>query len=282
MNELSKDMITALVDGEITELIEKQKLLSKIESDKDFTVDFKMQNLVKDLIKEKTEFQKTPDKVRAQIFKSIGSSHKTVSSDKSFFPELFNKPSFTFITVFVVLLAIALIIINRPVYFEDRDFILQQHGSNNMFVQAQNNFSNILQGKLSPQFTSDNSDEIRFFFESNGVDYSVIVSNIIDWKLQSAFISEVKGKKLANQIYVNQENKIAYLYQADESYLMNKNIITLSNDLMKYLDEGNCYTHNNNNSITLFTKADNNICIVISNANTKEIEKIFCNMQTGE
>ena len=278
MMEMTIDMITALVDGEITDANVRQALFSKIGSDKDFAIDYKMQSLVKNLIKEKVVIQKTPDKVKAKILKSIGSTTKVESGNRSFFSELFEKPSFSFATAFVVVLALVLIIINRPVDIENKDFAVEQLGSDNMFVQAQNNFNSILQGKLAPQLASKSADEIKNFFESNGVKYSTSVPNVLDWNLLGAVVSEDKGEKFAHHVYVDKEGKLAYLFQVDESYLNHHEIISLSDDLIKYLDEGNCYTSVTDSSVTLFTKVKNNICAVVSNANPKEIEKTFCSL----
>ena len=278
MMEITKDMITALVDGEVTDADVKQEIFSKIESDKDFAIDYKMQGLVKNLIKEKVVFQKTPDRVKAKILNSIGSTTKVESANKSFFSELFEKPSFSFATAFVVLLAIVLIIINRPVDIENKDFAIEQLGSDNMFVQAQNNFSSILHGTLAPQLASKSADEIKNFFTSNGVKYSTTVPNVLDWNLLGAVVSEDSGENFAHHVYVDKEGKLAYLFQVDESYLSNHQIITLSDDLIKYLDEGNCYTSVTDSSVTLFRKVEHNICAVVSNANPKEIEKTFCSL----
>jgi hypothetical protein len=278
MMEMTKDMITALVDGEITDANLKQKLFSKIESDKEFAIDFKMQSLIKNLIKEKVVFRKTPDKVKAKILKSIGSQTKFEPAHKSFFSELFEKPAFSFATAFVVVLAIFLIVINRPVDVENKNFAIEQLGKDNMFVQAQNNFSSILHGKLAPQLASKSADEIKNFFVTNGVKYSTSVPNILDWNLLGAVVSEDKGEKFAHHVYVDKEGKLAYLFQVDESYLNDHEIISLSDDLIKYLDNGKCYTSVTDSSVILFTKVNHNICAVVSNANPKKVEEMFCSL----
>lgn len=278
MMEMTIDMITALVDGEITDADVKQELFSKIASDKEFAIDFKMQSVVKNLIKEKVVFQKTPDKVKAKILKSIGSTTKVESANKSFFSGLFEKPSFSFATAFVVVLAIVLIFINRPVDIENKDFAIEQLGSDNMFVQAQTNFNSIIRGKLATQLASKSADEIKNFFVTNGVKYATSVPNVLDWNLLGAVVSEDKGEKFAHHVYVDKEGKLAYLFQVDESYLYSHEIISLSDDLIKYLDEGNCYTSVTDNSVTLFTKVENNICAVVSNANPKQVQELFCSL----
>ncbi len=277
MMEVNIDMITALVDEELNDPVQKQELFSKIETDQDFAIDYKMQTLVKSLVREKVAFQKTPERVRAKILKSIGSNTKVESTKRSFLSEFFEKPAFSFATAFVVILAITLILINRPVV-EEKDFAIEQLGSNNMFVQAKNNFNSIVEGKLAPQLTTNNSEEIKKFFSSNGVKYSTLVPNISDWNLVGAVVSEDKGEKFAHHVYASEDGKLAYVFQVEESYLNSHDIISLSDDLIKYLDEGNCYASVSNGSVTLFTKVDQNICAIVSNGNPKEIEKTFCSL----
>lgn len=278
MMDIRLDMVSAYIDGEIKDELLEKEILSRINKDRDFEIEYRVHSLVKNLIKEKVVYQQTPVKVRAKILKSIGSTKEVHSEKKSFFADLFEKPSFSFATAFVVVLAIVLIIINRPVDIENKDFAVEQLGSDNMFVQAQNNFNSILQGKLAPQLASKSADEIKNFFESNGVKYSTSVPNVLDWNLLGAVVSEDQGEKFAHHVYVDKEGKLTYLFQVDESYLNNHEIITLSDDLIKYLDEGNCYTSVTDSSVTLFTKVENNICAVVSNANPKEIEKTFCSL----
>ncbi len=278
MKIIKKDMVTALVDGEVNDVILKQEIFFKIESDKDFATEYKVQSLIKNLVKEKVVFQKSPDKVRASILKSIGSKSKFVSTRKSFFEDLFEKPAFSFATAFVVILAIVLIILNGPGIVEKKDFAIEQFGSDNMLVQARNNFNSILTGKLTPQLNSANAVEINKFFASNGVQYSALVPTLADWNILGAFVSEDNGEKLAHHVYIGKKGELVYFFQVEESYLQNREIIFLTNDFIKYLAEGNCYFSLSNGSVILFTKMDNNICAIVSNGNPKEIENIFCSL----
>ena len=278
MMDIRKDMVTALVDGEVTDAVLKEEIFSKIESDKDFAIEYKVQSLIKNLVKDKIVFQKTPDKVRVKILRSIGSDTKNISVKKSFLSDLFEKPSFSFATAFVVILAIVLIILNRPGTVEKKDFAIEQLGNDNMFVQAKNNFNSILEGKLTPQLTSTSSEEIKKFFDNSGVKYSTMVPNIAEWNLLGAVVSENKNEKFAHHVYVGKKGELVYLFQVDESYLYSHEIISLSDDLIKYLDEGNCYSSISKGSVTLFTKLNNNICAIVSNGNPKKIESTFCSL----
>jgi len=278
MMDIKLDMIDAYIDGEIKDELLEKEILARINNDNNFAIEYRVHSLVKNLIKEKVVYQQTPLKVRAKILKSIGSTTKVNSEKRSFFADIFERPSFSFATALVVVLAIALIIINRPGMVEKKDFAVEQLGSKNMFVQAKNNFNAITTGKLLPQLTSQNADEIKNFFNDNGVKYSTLVPNVADWNLLGAVVSEDHGEKFAHHVYVSKDGKLAYLFQVDESYLYNHEIISLSDDLIKYLDDGNCYSYESEGSVTMFTKLDNNICAVVSNGNPKEIENLFCSL----
>lgn len=278
MMDIKLDMIDAYIDGEIKDKALEQEILSRINNDNNFAIEYKVHSLVKNLVKERLVFKQTPVKVRAKILKSIGSNTKVKSQSGYFLNNIFEKPSFSFATAFVVVLAVVLIIINRPGVIDKKDFAVEQLGNDNMFVQAKQNFNSIITGKLTPQFTSQNADEIKNFFNTNGVKYSTLVPNFSDWMLVGAVVSEDKGEKFAHHVYADKNGKLAYLFQVDESYLYNHDIISLSDDLIKYLDDGNCYFYVSDGSVTVFTKLDNNICAVVSNGNPKEVENTFCSL----
>ena len=273
---MNNELITALVDGEIKEASLKSEVLQAINTDKSLAVDYKIQLLMKNLVREKVKFQKTPELIRSRILNSIRTEEKT---DRfSFLTNLFTKPAFTFATAIVVILAVILILFNRPGPVEIKDFAIEQKGSSNMFVQAKSNFQSIVDGRLAPQFTSSNPEAIKNYFESNGVKYPTLVPSFSDWKLVGAVISEDNGEKFAHHVYVDKNNHLIYLFQVAESYLYSHKRISLSNNLIKYLDEGNCYTTSDNGKVILLTKCDNNIFAVVSNADLSEIENHFSNL----
>lgn len=274
---MNNDLIAALVDNEIRDESQKKEILNLIGLDKSFAIDFKVQMLVKNLVREKIKFQRTPDFVRERILKSITPKEVIKEKKRFFLTDLFEKPAFTFATAVVVVLAIVLILFNRPGTIESKDFAIEQMGSDNMFVQAKNNFKSIVEGKLSPQLNSANPEEIKNFFASKGVKYSTLVPSFTEWNLLGAVVSEDKGEKFAHHVYAGKKGEIIYLFQIDESYIYSHKIVSLSDDLIKYLDDGNCYTTTSNGMVTLLTKADNNICAIVSNASLSDIENNFCN-----
>lgn len=275
MTEIKKDYTAAFVDEEIkNDLIKEVK--QKIETENDFSIDYKVQLLVKNLIKENVIKYEAPDKVRKRILKRTNSGLNVYKTDNQPRTYLFEKPAFVFATAIVIVFAIALILMNRVGFVEEKDFDIEQTGENNLFVQAQNNFNMIIQGKLDLQIKTSDTKEVLKFFQDKVINYSTIIPDIPQMILSGAFISEENGERFAHLVYAGKNNELAYLYQVDESYLYDSQIITLTNDFIKYLDEMNCYSKVTESHVTLLTKIESNICAIVSNGNSDTIENYFC------
>jgi len=275
MTEIKKDYTAAFVDEEIKDDLIKE-VKQKIETENDFAIDYKVQLLVKNLIKENVIKYETPNKVRKKILKRTNSEldvYKKSNKPRSYILE---KPAFAFATALVIVFAIALILMNRVGFVEEKDFDMEQTGENNLFVQAQNNFNMIIQGKLDLQIKTSDTKEVLKFFQDKVINYSTIIPDIPQMILSGAFISEENGERFAHLVYAGKNNELAYLYQVDESYLYDSQIITLTNDFIKYLDEMNCYSKVTESHVTLLTKIESNICAIVSNGNSDTIENYFC------
>ncbi|HSL88342.1 MAG TPA: hypothetical protein VK870_03480 [Ignavibacteriaceae bacterium] len=274
--DIRKDLTAALVDNELHDEVLKNQLVSQIETDSDLRYDYMVQNLVKTLIKDKVSYQAIPEKVKSKVLRKIQPKEVRVKSSSTFFAGFFSRPALSFATAILVILAALLILINRPEVSEPKDFALEQLGDDNMFVQAKNNFRSILEGKLAPQLVSSDPSEVKNFFVSSGVKYSTLVPYMTKWDLLGAVVSEDRGEKFAHHVYSNPEGEIVYLFQVEESYLQTHEIIKLTDDLLSYLDEGNCYTTLTDDYSTLMAKSGNNIYAVVSNASLEDISQSFC------
>jgi hypothetical protein len=278
MAEFRRDIVTALVDDEVNDPVFKEEIFSRIDSDESLAIDYKAQLLIKNIVKEKVAWKKTPAKVKSKVLKKIGSKTKVEYSDKSLISSFFDKPAFSFATAFVVILAIVLIVLNRPAIVEKKDFALEQSGNDNMYILANSNFKKLLSGQFSLQFKSESPNEIKKFFSEQGVKYLTIVPEIENWKLLGAAIVEIKGEKFAHLAYLGNNGKLAYLLQVNEVYLRNNEAISLSDDLIKYLAEGNCYSDNSDNSVSISKKIGNNIFVIVSDGNQSDLENTFCDL----
>lgn len=278
MNKLSKDLTAALVDNELQDESLKKQLIKEMETDADLKYDYMVQSLVKNLIREKIRFQETPEKVRNKVLKKIQPKGFKNQADQFTFGGFFSRPAFSFATAIIIVVSVILILMNRPGGVEPADFALEQLGDDNMFVQANNNFQSIIEGRLAPQLISSDPQEIKNFFESSGVNYNTSIPESPRWELLGAVVSEDKGEKFAHHVYSNEDGELVYLFQVDQSYLQSHEILNITDDFLAYLEQGNCYTTVKDNVTTLMAKSDNIIYAVVSNAAVDDISQSFCSL----
>lgn len=280
---MNKELVTAYLDNELRDESLKDEIKHLIDADPEYKFEYRIQHLVKKIVKEKYKRQQAPEHLKRRILNQI-ESEISIQSPKepslkgtSFWAGLFSKPAFSFATAIIIVISIILIIFNRnslqsPVIAED------QLTPDNMFYQAENNFEAIIQGKLAPQIIADKPEEIKKYFESSGVRYSTLVPTFKEWKLLGAVVSEDKGEKFAHHVYAGEKGEIVYVFQVDESYFKSHDIISLNENLLEYLDQGNCFIKTEDKKVVLFKKVNHNICAVVSNAPLQDVQNNFCNI----
>lgn len=280
---MNKELITAYLDNELRDESLKDEIKHLIDADPEYKFEYQIQNLVKRIAQEKYKRQQAPEHLKRRILNQIATEinvqppKESSSKGISFWAGLFSKPAFSFATAIIIVISIILIIFNRnslqpPVIAED------QLTPDNMFYQAENNFEAIIQGKLAPQIMADKPEEIQKYFESSGVRYSTLVPTFKEWKLLGAVVSEDKGEKFAHHVYAGEQGELVYVFQVDESYFKSHDIISLNEDLLEYLDQGNCFIKTEDKKVVLFKKVNHNICAVVSNAPLQDVQNNFCNI----
>lgn len=280
---MNKELITAYIDNEIRETSLKDEIKHLIDVDPEYRFEYQVQSLVKKAAREKYKRQQAPEHLRRRILNQIASEInvktpiKSSEKEVSFWTGLFSKPAFSLATAIIIIISVVLILFNRtpqqpPVISED------QLTPDNMFYQAENNFEAIIQGKLAPQIVADNPETIQQYFQTSGVKYSTLIPTFKEWKLLGAVVSEDKGEKFAHHVYAGEKGEIVYVFQVDETYLKSHEIISLNENLIEYLDQGNCYIKTESQKVLLFKKIDHNICAIVSNAPLQEVQNNFCNI----
>lgn len=277
-NKELKYHLTALIDGELSDVSIRTELEKLIASDPSFKEDYSVLKFTKSLVQQKCVMRETPEKLKRKIVRKIKPVENTLPQPLEFLKNIFARPVFAVSGAVVLVLLFLLFFINRNSTKETSNLAAEQTGTENMFVQAENNFLGIVEGKLTPQIYSDDEEEIKNFFSEHGVKYSTQIPKCKNWKLVGAVVSESCGEKFAHHVYANDKGELVYVFQVDESYLKKGEAVKLSEHMIEYLDEGNCYISTKNTQTTLMKKMDNNICAIVSNAPEYEIENLFCSL----
>lgn len=274
-NEL-KYRLTALIDGELADESKEAEVKKLIEVNPDLQREYEILHFTKSLVQRNCKFQSTPEKLKQKIIKKIKPVENPLPQPLEFLKNVFSQPVFAISGAIALILIAVIVVLNQSSKIEISDLAAEQYGSENMFIQASSNFNSILTGKLAPQIVTDDADNIKKFFSANGVKYSTQIPKCEQWKILGAVVSEAGGEKFAHHVYSNDKGKLIYLFQVDESCLNKSEVIRLSEHMMEYLDEGNCYITIKDDRTTLMKKMDNNICAIVSNASKVEIENLFC------
>ncbi len=270
-----QERITALVDGELKEIKERKRTTDEIESDENLKFDYNSQLIIKNLLHQRFAGAKAPDylkqSIKSKIYKEVKSPSVVEKKRFNLFDRLFT-PQAAFVSAFAILLLLFIFYPNNN--YDPKNFAEEQRGENNMFLQAVNNFDNILSGNLTAQIRTDNAETVASFFQNKGVTYATLIPKCRDWVLAGAVVSEEKGEKFAHHVYTDSKNHLVYIYQADTDYILKSGILNLSSDLMEYLKENPVAENFKNHASALWIK-DHKVFVLVSNDSLSKIKRNF-------
>lgn len=273
-----KYQITALIDGEIGSQAEVDAIRRQIELDPELKREYEILLFTKSLVRTKCKFHPTPEKLKTKIINQTKPSETKTIVSISFLKNILSRPAYAITAVAAVILLALVFLLSRSSDIDPVELASEQQGENNMFIQATNNFKNIIDGKLAPQIITDDANNVKDFFMKSGVEYYTCVPEIKDWKILGAVVSQEDNEKFAHHVYANEQGKFIYLYQVYESCLSKGDKLYLSKKLIEYLDKGNCFFSSKDNNTILLKKIDGNICAIVSNTSQTELENLFCSL----
>jgi hypothetical protein len=265
-------LITSYADGELRETSEINSIENLLQSDKNLKFDYSVQLFTKSIVSEKLKLQPAPEQIRNKVFKEFNPLKKTV-------PEFLSTKAFiAYGSTAIALLAIILLIFNRTPQKTIEELSVEQSGDNNLYTRVVENFKYLKEGHSSPQLISASSAEIKAFFRNEGLKYDLFVPTYDNWELLGADIFQLRGEKFAVHYYNVNGSSLIYFFQADISFFENDKIIKLSEDLIEYLNEGNCFITYEENLGIVMKQSQHNIIAVVSDISPVELEKNFCNL----
>lgn len=280
------DLVTSYVDNELKNENQIKNIKSIIDADEDIRYEYQLQSFLKTFVKNKVHSAEAPQTLRDRIISDIFTELKPVKEQKAesrkvnffdSFIDYFKRPAFAF--GFSIILIAALVM----VFFSDNnldDMAAGQIGESNMFVEAGNNFQQILNGNLDLQYQSSDPAAIKEFFKEQGVNYNTVIPKLNNSKIIGAVVSNKNGEKFAHHVYRTNSGKLVYLYQADEQCIKKKKTLNLSDDLVKYIDEGKLYKSEKDGHSFLVWKNQGNVCVVVSNESMDQLENKLISTKT--
>jgi hypothetical protein len=272
-NKRNKDFITAYLDNELKNQAELNNFKKELEKDPSLEFDLNAESLTKKMLTNKLRINNTPDNIKRKILKNLSIESIASKNKNALVSRIYSKRFITFSTVGIILLALLLLLINRP----DQTYtnISEQTGNNNMLVMARTYFEDFLVGKNNPQFNSNNLDEIKNFFKLQGVKYDIFIPEYNNYSLAGVSVLEHHGEKFAHQIYTDKNGNFIYIFQVHENYFKGDSIIRLTEDLMDYLRKGNKYISKQKDYVTVLKKKNENVLALVSNSPDADLPDNF-------
>jgi len=274
MDDINCNDISSLIDGEINDTKQEKELIEKIKKDKKFKFEFLTHKLLKKTLRDKITTAPLSVDQKDDILNKIRPKQK----QNYFLSKLSiikTKQFVAFSTFAVIFIAFALLIVNGPSINNETNIALEGGRSQNMFVQAVDNFQNIVSGKMPIQMYSNDPNKIQDFFKANGVIYPIKISTVENCDLVGGFVSNYNGVKFAHYVYKDKLGNLLYMFQVDENYFKTNPKLFITNDLYQYLQNGNQYRLYLGNLLTIMTKDSNNICALISNLPEEELPEKY-------
>lgn len=266
--------ISALADNEIRDNERKEELMAMIAVDAELRYEYELQLGMKNLVRDRLGAAVAPAVLKASIKDKITSEIDRKEESK-FSLLAYIKGSRYVIPGIAVVLVIFLFSYVLLKNNRIEPLLQEQTGTNNMVVQAQENFKLIKNGMLNLQIQCSNPQTLKNFFADNGVSYDPKIPMYEYWNLEGGVVSDHNGVKLAHHLYTGDEGELVYVYQISNTICSKKKAVLLSEELLRKLEGGEVLSGRAEGYCMFVWQNNENIFVLVSNEEMDKIEEKF-------
>jgi len=248
LNYEEKKFITSYIDVKV------QKDQSS-ERKKIFKQEIDAQIFIKSFLDEHLNLQQVRDAVYFRIIKNFAPDQKDEIKKKN----IGEKRGLVVVSTIAMFILIGiLIIIIKPPALSPKEIAAEQFGRDNIFFRLKNNHSFFSEGKFTRDIVFGDEEYLNKYLESSGFENKPVFFSFKAWKIESCSTTEFNGKILANYFYKNADDKYLYVYQVPLSFVEEKNILRLSENLLDFLNSGKCFSNRKGEAVYLLKKSGEN------------------------
>lgn len=143
----------------------------------------------------------------------------------------------------------------------------------NLYNESYDNFQKIGRGEIELAMESSDINELRSFFESEGVQYDVFFPEVAA-ELKGGVVSDHDGQKFAHLVYGVGEH-LVYIFEVDEASVARNNV-AMDRTVAQDLAESRWHWEERSGVGTMFVWESNNIiCSAVSDLRTQELSALF-------
>ncbi|MCH7772900.1 MAG: RNA polymerase sigma factor [Bacteroidetes bacterium] len=266
LNYEEKKFITSYIDVKV------QKDQSS-ERKKIFKQEIDAQIFIKSFLDEHLKLQRVRDTILYRIIKIIAPNQKDEIKKKN----IGEKRGLVVVSTIAMFILIAiLIIISKPPALSPKEIAAEQFGEDNILIQLTNNHSLFSEGKFTRDMVFGDEEYLSKYLESSGFENKPVFFSYKAWEIESCSTTEFNGKILANYFYKNVDDKYLYVYQVPLSFVEEKNILKLSENLLDFLNSGKCFSNRKGETVYLLKKSGENIFGYAINKQNRDLMVEIC------
>ena len=269
------ELIAALVDNEIKDSRLRAELEGLRASDPDLMIEFEIQAMVKSTVTRKCSHSGCPAALKNRILADIKKGQLASRSNGE--SKVFTLRPYAyaaaiavvFITLFIFKYTDSGNITNLPVV---KSSLLS------FDKMAMKNFRAILDSKLAPQIASSDTNTLKSFFTSKGLDYDMHMICPQGWEYVGAVVSTDNGKKFGHVVLKDTKGKLIYIFEVDKKYLTNDKKLDLDDKIMSQVMSGSCYMQDQDDMGILINKTGDNVRAIVTNDKCEKLKSLFCGL----
>ncbi len=266
LNYEDKKFITSSIDVKIqNEQNSKER--------KNFKQEIDAQIFIKSFLDEHLKLQQVRDAVYFRIIKKFAPDHKNEIKKKNIGEK---RGLVTVSTIAMFILIAILIIISKPPALSPKEIAAEQFGEDNILIQLTNNHSLFSENKFASDMVFGNEEYLSKYFESSGFENKPVFFSYKSWKIESVFITDFNGEKLANYFYKNADDKYLYIYQVPLPLVEEKKVLKLSKNLLEFLISEKCFSNRKGETVYLLKKSGENIFGYAINKHNRDLMVEIC------
>ena len=154
-------------------------------------------------------------------------------------------------TIAMIILIIIVMLLNSPDQRNTGDLVKQQTGKNNIFLLLKETYSKYESGVFDRNIIYGEKDSLINFLSDPEIGDSAFIDRFSDWNLSGVFLHQINNVLLPHFIYRDKEKETIFAVQFPFNSKPGKQDFSLSNDLINYLAEGNCFSSRQDGKIYL-------------------------------
>ena len=142
-----------------------------------------------------------------------------------------------------------------------------------LYNASYDNFQKIGRGEIELAMESSDVDELRSFFQREGVEYDVFFPEVAA-DLKGGVVSDHAGQKFAHLVY-GVGDHLVYIFEVDEASVA-RNTVAMERTVAQDLAESRWHWEERSGVGTMFVWESNNIiCSTVSDLRTQELSALF-------